>query len=157
MEFWRCPEPGLPMLTRLPFRSVMSLIPESTRGAQGHGFGMDAEDRSQVFLRLAFPFGHAFDGLVLAIRLDHTKFQVPGHDGIDVEHRPAGGFDGGPDAIFFALVIDHFSDGTPGGVVNTSNTTGTDGRKVGFWCCIGGFNGVIRFRLFFTFFPTATN
>ncbi len=93
---------------------------------------MDGEDRAQVLLRLALPVLKAVIGLILAVGLDHAELQVPAHDGVDVEHRPGGGFDRDPQVVFLPLFIDNLGNRPTGGVIDAGHPAGADGHVGGF-------------------------
>ena len=55
--------------------------------------------------------------------------EFAGLDGVDVEHRPAGGLHRAADAVFRAVLVDQAADGAAGGVVDARDATGADGHE----------------------------
>ena len=110
---------------------------------------MDCENGAQVFLfAFVLPLGHAIDGLKLPVGLNHTEFQVPGHNGIDVKHRTTGRFNCCTNAVFIFFLIYNFGNGATGRIINTGNPASADGDK---GCLRRRFSGglFLSFGLFF--------
>jgi hypothetical protein len=62
--------------------------------------------------------------------LRDAEVQLAGLDGVDVEHRAAGGFDRAADAVLGAVLVHQAADGAAGRVVHAGDTAGADGDEL---------------------------
>ena len=67
---------------------------------------MEGTDRSQLLLRLAFPFSEPLHGLILPVRLGDTEVEVSRQYGVDIKYRSAGGFDRRFQIVLFLFLVD---------------------------------------------------
>jgi hypothetical protein len=127
----RVPEPGLPTLKRLPFRSVEPVDVGFLAGQHGERLGVHREHGAQVAV-LAVLLEHlgAVVGVVLPVALRDAEVELAGLDGVDVEDRAAGGFDRAADAVLGAVLVHQAADGAAGGVVHAGDAAGADGDEL---------------------------
>ncbi len=94
---------------------------------------VDAEYGTQFFLGTFFrPLGQSLDGLILYVGLCQAKFQVTGHDRIEIEDRAAGRFNCRPDSGLVALLVDHLCNCQSGWKIDAGEIAGSNGYKCGF-------------------------
>src|SRR5690606_26646779 len=72
----------------------------------------------------------ALQRVELHVGLDEAQVELAGLDGIDVEHRAAGGLHRAPDIVRGTVLVDQAAYRAAGRVVHAGHATGADGDEL---------------------------
>ena len=101
--------------------------------ARQHGerLGVHREHRAQVAVGAGvLELAQALGGVVLHVGLREAQVELAGLDGVDVEHRAAGGLHRAADAVLGAVLVDQAADRAAGRVVDAGDAAGADGDEL---------------------------
>ena len=129
----RWPEPGLPILTRLPCEVGEGLDAGIGTRDDVEGLAVHGEDGAQILERaLLLELRGAVIGVELPVGLGHAHVHVAGAHRVDVGDRPTGRRGRAADAVLRLAAIDEAADRLADDEVDAGLPAGADGDELLF-------------------------